>query len=322
MKLSRRSFLEVAGAAGAAALAAPALARGEEPGGSETPGADEASVLVDTTLCAGCRACEAACAEKNRLPAPPEGPGVLERKRETTTTALTVVNRFDVDPVGAGLRQQPEGDATRRAARFAKSQCMHCVAPGCASACPNRALDKKPNGPVTYDPSRCMGCRYCMVACPFGVPRYEYEALAPRVVKCSFCADRQARGLAPACVSVCPTGALTFGRRAEVLAEARRRVFGNPGKYVPHVYGEHEAGGTNWLYVSDVPFEKLAMKTGLLEERYPDLVRGALGVPPFVMTLWPPLLMGFWAFSNRRAEQQGREAPREAEADGREDRHE
>jgi len=201
---------------------------------------------------------------------------------------------------GKDLQQLPEGDATKRAQRLAKNQCMHCVAPGCASACPNRALDKKPNGPVTYDASRCMGCRYCMVACPFGVPKYEYNALAPRVVKCSFCADRQAQGLKPACASVCPSGALTFGRREDMVAEARKRVYGNPDKYVQHIYGEHEAGGTNWLYIADAPFEKLAMKADVLDTPYPDLVKGALGVPPFVMTLWPPLLMGFYAFSRSR----------------------
>ncbi len=304
MKLSRRNFLKVAGATGSAALVAPALARGAE--GHEAAkigaivGADESSVLVDTTLCVGCRACEAACSEKNQLPAPPVGDKVLDQKRETSTTALTVVNRFDVDESGKDLQQLPEGDATKRAQRFAKTQCMHCVAPGCASACPNRALDKKPNGPVTYDASRCMGCRYCMVACPFGVPKYEYNALAPRVVKCSFCADRQAQGLKPACASVCPSGALTFGRREDMVAEARKRVYGNPDKYVQHIYGEHEAGGTNWLYIADAPFEKLAMKADVLDTPYPDLVKGALGVPPFVMTLWPPLLMGFYAFSRSR----------------------
>jgi Fe-S-cluster-containing dehydrogenase component len=283
MKLSRRNFLRIAGATGGAGLLAkgsPALASTGE------PGAEERAVLVDTTLCKGCRACEAACSEANHNPAPPPAPEVLDTDRRTSPGAFTVVNR-------AG-ENAPDGSR-----RFAKQQCMHCVAPGCASACPVKAIEKQPSGPVTYDATKCMGCRYCMVACPFGVPKYEYEALAPRVRKCTFCFERQLQGKGPACVEVCPTGALKFGTRAELLDEAKRRVYGTD-RYVAHVYGEHEAGGTNWLYVSDVPFEKLALPTNVETLSYPNLVKGALGAPPFVMTLWPPLLMGLYAFSKRR----------------------
>ena len=163
-----------------------------------------------------------------------------------------------------------------------------------------RALDKLPGGPVTYHPERCLGCRYCMVACPFEIPKYEYEKAVPTVKKCTFCAARQAKGLQPACTSVCPTGALTFGTRAANLDEAKKRIYGQPDKYVHYVYGEHEAGGTNWLYISDVDFAKLDMKVSVDEASYPQLVKGALGIPPFVMTLWPPLLMGIYSFSHRR----------------------
>ena len=147
-----------------------------------------------------------------------------------------------------------------------------------------------------------------MVACPFDVPKYEYEALAPRVRKCTFCASRQAKGLAPACASVCPSGALTFGPRHELLEEAKRRIYSQPDRFVHSVYGEHEAGGTSFLYISDVPFEKLALQGGVPEKPYPELVSGALAAPAFVMTLWPPLLMGLYTFSRRRdevAEQEG-----------------
>jgi len=145
-----------------------------------------------------------------------------------------------------------------------------------------------------------MGCRYCMVACPFGIPKYQYASNNPLVRKCTFCAARQAEGKAPACTSVCPSGALTFGTRGELLKEARRRVFGNPGKYVEHIYGEREAGGTNWMYISDVRIEELGFARNVGDASYPQLVKGALGVPPFVMTLWPPLLMGIYAFSHRK----------------------
>ena len=163
-------------------------------------------------------------------------------------------------------------------------------------------MDKLPSGPVVYDASKCMGCRYCMVACPFDIPKYEYDALAPRVRKCTFCAERQAAGLAPACTEVCPSGALTFGKRAELLELAKTRIYTKPDGYVHHVYGEHEAGGTSWLYITDVPFEKLALRTGVPEKPIPELVSGALSAPPFVMTLWPPLLMGLYVFSRRRDE--------------------
>lgn len=281
MRITRRGLFVLAGATAGSGIALSAQARATA-GDDRLPG-----VLVDTTRCVGCRGCEAACAEANHLPSPPEGDQVMARPRDTSTTAFTVVNRTDA----------PDGGD-----RFGKKQCLHCLAPACASACPVRALDKQPTGPVTYDASKCMGCRYCMVACPFDVPRYEYEALAPRVRKCTFCAPRQAQGLPPACVEACPSGALTFGRRHELLEEAKRRIYSTPDRYVHRVYGEHEAGGTSFLYVSDVPFERLALPAGVPEKPYPELVAGALGAPPMVMTLWPPLLMGLYAFSKRREE--------------------
>jgi Fe-S-cluster-containing dehydrogenase component len=244
-------------------------------------------MLVDTTLCVGCRGCEAACAESNALAAPDDAVD-LAKRRETGPDAFTVVNGF----MGAGAHGED---------RFTKRQCMHCIAPACASACPVRALDKQPHGPVIYRGERCMGCRYCMVACPFEVPKYQYDQLAPLVRKCTFCDGRLAEGRKPACAEVCPSGALMFGKRGPLLELAKGRVYRNPDKYVHRVYGEHEAGGTDWLYISDVPFEKLAMPS-VRDEPYPDKVQGALGAPPFVMTLWPPLLMGVYAFSRRRGE--------------------
>jgi Fe-S-cluster-containing dehydrogenase component len=290
MKLGRRGFFKVAavtaGAAGASAAVASA-------GGAGVQAADEAAgVLVDTTRCVGCRACEAACSETNGLPPPAEGDAVMDAPRETAIDVFTVVNKAEKSP---GV------------SRFAKRQCLHCVSPGCAGACPLRAMDKLPSGPVVYDAGKCMGCRYCMIACPFEIPKYEYGSVTPRVRKCTFCADRQAQGLAPACTEVCPSGALTFGKRRELLEVAKTRIYTNPDRYVHHVYGEHEAGGTSWLYISDVPFEKLAMRTGIPEKPIPELVSGALSAPPFVMTLWPPLLMGLYVFSKRRDEVETKE---------------
>jgi formate dehydrogenase iron-sulfur subunit len=287
MRMTRRAFIKVAGVTAGAGIAARATARtGPIPDEPELPG-----VLVDTTRCAGCRACEAACAEANKNPAPAEIAD-MSLRRDTSQHVFTVINQAE----------GPNGEP-----RFAKKQCMHCLAPACASACPVRAMDKLATGPVVYDASKCMGCRYCMVACAFDIPKYEYERAAPRVRKCDFCAGRQAKGLEPACTSVCPTGALTFGKRTALLDEAKRRIYAEGSKYVRHVYGEHEAGGTSWLYISDIPFEKLALNTGIPERPYAELVAGALGAPPFVMTLWPPLLMGLYAFSKRRDEVEQKE---------------
>ncbi len=282
MRFSRRGFLQAAGATAGASLLGRIEARAETAGADDGPG-----VLVDTTLCVGCRACEAACSEANKLPPPPEDDKVLLGKRDTSQDAFTVVNRTEKSP---GV------------VRYAKKQCMHCVAPACASACPVRAMDKQPEGPVTYDPSRCLGCRYCMIACPFDIPKYEYSSNTPRVRKCSFCAERQKKGLKPACTEVCPSGALTFGKRSELLEVAKARIYQNPDRYLHHVYGEHEAGGTSWLYLTDVPVEQLALRGDVPAEALPEKVSGALGAPPFVMTLWPPLLMGLYAFSRRRDE--------------------
>jgi formate dehydrogenase iron-sulfur subunit len=281
MKIGRRGFFKVAGATAGVGLLAAGEARASADEGALLDGP---GVLVDTTLCVGCRACEGACSEANGLPAPSADDKVMESKREPAEQVFTVVNK-----------SQGEGPE-----RFAKKQCMHCIAPACASACLVQAMKKLPTGPVVYDASVCMGCRYCMIACPFDIPKYEYDSIAPRVRKCTFCAERQEKGLKPACTEVCPSGALTFGKRSQLLEQAKTRIYTNPGRYVHHVYGEHEAGGTSWLYLTDRPLEELALRADVPQQPMPGLVNGALGVPPAVMTLWPPLLMGIYAFSNRR----------------------
>jgi len=286
MELKRRSFLKAAGVASAASLAAPAHAAAVH-----GPAAGARGVLVDTTLCVGCRACEAACAEFNQLAGPdqPGEPRVFDARRETGPQTFTVVNRAD--------RLAPSGEE-----RFAKTQCLHCVDPACVSACPVRALEKLEAGPVVYRSNRCIGCRYCMLSCPFGVPKYEYDKAVPYVRKCTFCAERQAQGQPPACASVCPTGALRFGDRAALLEEARQRVYGNPGRYEQSIFGEREVGGTSWLYISDVPLESLGLKTDVGTTPIPQLTSTALSGVPFIMTLWPPILMGLYAFAKNRNE--------------------
>jgi Fe-S-cluster-containing dehydrogenase component len=297
MRLNRRLFLKTAAAS--AAVLAPA-ARSEASGAA--PGVDAArrGVLVDTTKCVGCRACEAACAEANVLPGPASAgdSGVFTHPRQTDTRTFTVVNAAHA---AAGA---PD--------RFVKRQCMHCVEPACASACLVRALDKTPTGPVVYHKDRCLGCRYCMIACPFGVPKYEYDSPLPYVQKCTFCADRQAKGEAPACASVCPSGALTFGLRNDLIETAKERLYAPGSTYVRHIFGEHEVGGTSWMYITDIPFERLGLPTDLGEYAYSSLTQASLAAVPFVLTLWPPLLMGIYNFSKRRQATEAGTHPQEA----------
>jgi Fe-S-cluster-containing dehydrogenase component len=289
--ISRRNLLVLLGAAGAGAVATGAQASTGV--GEPEPGKANA-VLVDTTVCAGCRACEVACAESHDLPAP-EKPGdakVFDQLRETGPNVFTVVNRAT----------KPGSDGS---VRYAKSQCFHCLSPACASACPVRALEKTPGGPVVYHKNRCIGCRYCMVACPFGVPKYQYEKPFPYVRKCDFCFDRQKEGLPSACASVCPTGALTFGRRDELLETARKRIWGTNDPLQRKIFGEHEAGGTSWMYLSDLPPADLRLPDKVSNDAYSELTAGALSAVPAILTLWPPLLMGLYTAAKKRDESGG-----------------
>jgi formate dehydrogenase iron-sulfur subunit len=286
---SRRSFLKIVGAGGAMALlsanpaqAAEAVARSRR---------DEAmGVLVDTTLCVGCRSCEGACNEVNGLPKPKvsfeDDDSLFEQVRDTSPSAFTVVNKYTVS----------EGVEITR-----KQQCMHCVEPACSSACIIRAMERQSNGAVTYRNDLCLGCRYCMVACPFNVPKFEYSKASPFIKKCQFCFERQEQGELPGCVEACPVEALKYGRRPELLEEARKRIHDTPNAYVHHIYGEHEAGGTSWLYLAAAPFEKLGLPQ-LSEKDYPELTSGAMGTVPAIMLMWPALLAGFHYLSHHKDE--------------------
>jgi formate dehydrogenase iron-sulfur subunit len=196
-------------------------------------------MLYDATLCVGCRACEAACKEWNNLPPEPDPVS------DTTAHTWTLIKQYQESSIES----------------FLKYQCMHCLEPGCVSVCTVGALSKTAEGPVVYDASKCIGCRYCQYACPFGVPKFEWENPLGLVGKCNFCADRLADGLIPACAEACPVGALTFGTRKQILKEARERIEQHPDRYVTHIYGETEAGGTSVLFLSAVPFERLGFPT-------------------------------------------------------------
>lgn len=201
-------------------------------------------MLYDATMCTGCRACQMACKREKELPVESSGSeGLYENPRDLSGLTLTLIKVAEVEETGEWS--------------FVKRQCMHCLHPSCVSACPVSALQQTEQGAVVYEAERCIGCRYCMVACPFSIPKFEWEKSLPHIQKCDFCADRQEQGLAPACADVCPTGALIFGDRSELIAEAESRIQGEPDKYVNYVYGKSELGGTSVLYLSDVPFEEM-----------------------------------------------------------------
>jgi formate dehydrogenase iron-sulfur subunit len=206
-------------------------------------------VLYDATKCIGCRGCQTACKQWNQMPATATtNYGTYENPPQLSATNFTKIRFTETEDNG------------KFHFVFTKLQCMHCEEPACATACPVSALQKRPEGAVTYDDKRCFGCRYCMTACPFGIPTFQWDTPTPWIRKCTFCFDRQSGGLKPACVTTCPTGALKYGERDELLVEAHQRIQDAPDKYVDHIYGEHEVGGTSWLYLSPIPFEKLGFK--------------------------------------------------------------
>lgn len=299
-KISRRLFIK-GGIAGTAA--ASMLRPGSSDAAHDFKGyPDSMGVLVDLSRCVGCRSCEAACNLEQNLPAPPEpfddfsvfDQRYRGQKRRTDETRYTVVNRYEVEGIDHPL--------------FRKIQCNHCNEPGCLTSCFVNAYTKTPEGAVIYNDKVCVGCRTCMIACPFYIPTFKYSsAFSPKIMKCVFCYDtRLIHGKPPACVESCPIEALTFGRREDMLKVGKHRIKNNPGKYVDHIYGEHEAGGTAWMYISPVSFEKVGMDPNVPKEPILNFVKNFLGIVPMVLTIWPALFTGFYLLANRkdRLEQQ------------------
>ncbi len=234
------------------------------------------ALLFDVTRCIGCRSCAKACKEAHGFPGSGE---------ETELDAVTYTVLLD------------KGEN-----RYLRRMCMHCDTPSCVSACPVGALEKTSLGPVTYDGSKCMGCRYCMVACPFGVPRYEWSKANPVVRKCDGCIERRKAGKPTACAEACPAEATIEGSREQLLAEARRRIAENPGAYHPQIYGEDEVGGTNVLILSPVPFEQLGLRTNLGSQPLPNLTWAALSKIPKVVGFGCVGLSAIYWITHRRQE--------------------
>jgi formate dehydrogenase iron-sulfur subunit len=235
------------------------------------------AMLIDMNMCSGCFECAGACKKLHGFP------GAPEEAKELSEHAYTIV-------------RQERDDFTIR------DLCRHCLTPTCVSVCPAGAMEKTDLGPVTYDAEKCMGCRYCMTACPFNVPRYEWDSPAPAIRKCDMCYERQLEGKMPACADACPTGATQFGTREELLAEARERIESCPEDYHPHIYGEFELGGTSVLFLSPFPLESLGYRDELGQQPLKRLTDEALRKIPVVGVAGATVLMAFWWITQRRDE--------------------
>jgi len=290
LELSRRDFLKLGGAASLGGitmlgLPAPKVEAKSTGNVAET----ENGVLYDVSKCVGCRACQNACKSWNGLPPDSSGfDNIYDNPSQLSSKTFTVVKAKEFEFNG------------EKRLFFTKYQCMHCNVPACANACLVNAFTKTAEGPVLYDEKRCLGCRYCMAACPFGVPAYEWDTPLPWVRKCTFCADRQSQGMAPACVSACPAGALKFGKRTDLIAEARQRIAADPVNYVNHIYGEKERGGTSWMYLSPVPFTQLGFPE-MSEEPVTVDVERAMGLVLPVLFGVAATMSGIYLAVQRRA---------------------
>jgi Fe-S-cluster-containing dehydrogenase component len=274
MEIKRRDFLKAAAAGGLmlASNAHPALALTRE---THPRLKDAVGILYDATVCTGCKACVSACKQYNEMPPDFSSPEKLwDTPLDTNSRTLNIIKLYKN---GTAAVKDREIDGYS----YIKRHCMHCVDPACVSACPVTALTKDPaTGVVAYNKSACIGCRYCQLACPFNIPKFEFHKAFPRILKCQLCSHRLAKGDIPACCEFCPTGASIFGRVDDLLAEARKRLQYKPGEYqnypvmkvdssytvprevtplIDHIYGEKEDGGTQYLMLANVPFEKLGL---------------------------------------------------------------
>jgi len=257
-------------------------------------------VLVDLTKCMGCGSCVVACKMHNGNKWVDDRTDMWGRDRsapaigenaELADENWTVIQKHRVPLEGGG-----------EVWRYVKKQCLHCKDPACVSSCFATAFKQTESGAVAYHPNLCVGCRYCMLACPFSVPKFQWDKPFPMLTKCSMCGDRVANGDAPACVSVCPTNVMTFGKHADLLEEARKRIAAPGSQYVQHIYGQEEAGGTLWLYISDKPFEELGFRPNVPKHSIPDNTSNFMFATPKVGIVWFAILSVLYWFTKRRSD--------------------
>ncbi len=237
-------------------------------------------LLIDFTKCIGCRACMEGCREANGLPQPgPDDPNPTGLNGDNYTVVLSPDEQL-----------------------YYRRLCMHCLDPACVSVCPVAAITKRDDGPVVYDGDRCFGCRYCIMSCPFQVPTYTWDRVAPVVSKCILCYHRLDEGQEPACAAACPTGATRFGPREVLLRIARERIAARPDLYVDHIYGEKEAGGTGILMLSPVSFASLGFRVDVPHGPLPDLTWVVQEKIPNVVLTGGVFLGGlYWVIHRRMA---------------------
>jgi len=252
------------------------------------------AILTDITKCIGCNECVKACKKGNKTGEDKPWRWVKRIDELSSTRWTTILAR--------------EG-------RYVRKHCMHCLEPACVSACIVGALQKTPDGPVIYDAEKCIGCRYCMMSCPYDIPRYSWEDRVPFIKKCNMCYERIENGQLPYCVEACPTKATIFGKRDELLAEARRRLKAEPQKYIQKIWGEKEVGGTCVLYISDVNLDFLGWRKDLGETPLPHYTWVILNKMPAVFVGVGALMGGIWWVIERRDRLQREAAEEEGKSE-------
>jgi len=238
----------------------------------------EKGILFDETLCVGCGSCYHACKEKNNLPKT----NTDFLKDHLSDNTYTVVEQYEN--------------------MFVRKLCLHCNEPSCVSTCLVGALQKQSTGAVLYDGDKCIGCRYCMQACPHKIPRYEWSKTQPRVRKCTLCNDRISAGKITACAEACPTEATLFGDIAKLKSIAQKRLNEHPKKYFQKIYGLDEAGGSHVLIIASVPFERLGLLTNLPKIPMPELTNRAMEKIPTVVSIGGIFLSGMYWLTKRKNE--------------------
>lgn len=233
-------------------------------------------ILFDVSLCIGCKACMEACQQSHCQ--------VVSESENLSANNYTVVKTKNLNDSEIYYRQL----------------CMHCETPSCASVCPVGAFTKTAEGTVLYDDKKCIGCRYCMVACPFDVPKYEWDKSLPLVKKCDMCYNRITQGQPTACAEACPVEATVFGKREDLIQLARERIQNEPDKYKPYIYGLTEVGGTSVLFISHVDFEELGFKIKNYQQDFPQYTWQVMREIPNVVAFGGVFLYGLWWIINRR----------------------
>ncbi len=295
MSLSRRGFLKTV-VGGSVALGTVSLPKDSGATEGELP-PDAVGILYDSNLCIGCQACMVACKKANGMPVEHTGPQkTWDNPIDLSSKTLNIIKMYR------------DGDKFA----FVKRQCMHCLEPACAAACPVTALHKdEKTGIVTYDPSACIGCRYCEVACPYDIPKFDWNSPFPQIHKCQLCIHLLKEGKYAACCHVCPTGASLFGPVEKLREEAQRRLLMKPGeyyefpvnhiesgkklvhkakKYIQHIYGLNELGGSQCMILAGVEFEKLGLPALRKESYVSDLEGVSMGLYKYL--IYPVAALG------------------------------